>query len=171
MYLQTSCHPAKLQPRMIAKCSLAGRPRRWLPGWCWSPDWHHLSHGGQETGRAATGRQVTLRGLPHREGQAEPSPHSQGAWPFSFPAGRPEAELGLGEIFRPPLRLLLPPSLQLSSPAFSVGRRRTRKRSRFRLSPTSLTRHPLHQEHFRFRRLLYDRTISSTSLLPQFPQL
>lgn len=120
MYLQTGRHPAKLQPRMVAKCSLAGRPQRWILSWCWSPDWHHLS---QEQSSAATGRQMTLRGLSHRQGQTGPSLYSQGPLPLSFPAGRPEAELGPREIFRPPLRLLLPPSLQMSSPASFAGRR------------------------------------------------
>lgn len=51
VYLQTGHLPAKLQPRMVVKCSLAGGPRRWFLGQHWSPDWHHLSYGGQEPSR------------------------------------------------------------------------------------------------------------------------
>lgn len=66
----------------------------------------------------------TPRAVPQAgPGRAMPSPCSQGPLPLSFPAGRPEAELGPREIFRPPLMLLLPPSLQMSSPASFVGRR------------------------------------------------
>lgn len=74
MYLQTGHHPAKLQLGMVAKHGVAGWPQRWLPGLHWSPDWHHLSYGGQEMHRATVGRQVTLRGQSHSQGQAEPSP-------------------------------------------------------------------------------------------------
>lgn len=73
MYLQTSRHPAKLQPRMVAKHSLAGWPRRWFPGRYWSPDWHHLSYGGQEPSRATAGRQVHSEGrLTGQAGRAIP---------------------------------------------------------------------------------------------------
>lgn len=155
VYLQTSHHPAKLQPRMVAKHSLAGWPRRWFPGWYWSPDWHHLSYRGQEPSRATAGRQVTLGGPSHRAGQAEPFPSSQDAWPPSLPALRQEAGLGQREPFGPPWSLFLLPSLQMSSPASFVGQRGHMKGQDLECPQTTLIRHPQLQEPFCFC-LLYD---------------
>lgn len=107
MYLQTGCHPAQLQPRTVAKRSLAGGPQRWLPGRHWRPraeQGHHKQAG--DTQRADP------QGRPGRA-----VPILSGSL----------AELGQREPFRPFLRLLLPPSLPMSSPASFVGRRRQGK--------------------------------------------
>lgn len=69
------------------------------PGWCWSPDWHHLSHEGQEQSRAATGRQVTLSGLSHSKGQAELSPHVQSLWPLISQLGGQRQSWGREKYF------------------------------------------------------------------------
>lgn len=160
MYLQTSRHPAKLQPRMVAKHSLAGWPRRWFPGQYWSPDWHHLSYRGQEPSRATMGRQVHSEGRP--TGQAGRAiPILSGCLAPSPSGSEAGGRAGSKGTFGPPWRLFLLPSVKSS---FLCRAKRTRERSGLKMSPTSPHQAPLTPGTLLFHCLFYDGANNSPSL-------